>query len=146
MHKLTSEMILFLQLQLNIFGYSWICKYKIIRLSSFSCAFVIKPKHISIPLLTTSLNSYYTTVQTGAQLYAKLINIIKWELTYSFIHTCLSSCMGTGISIIIQLHLQDFSKSHYSSVFFQKTKSLSHNIHIGPNLHHPKHIIIIEKL
>jgi len=39
MHKLaTSEMILLLQLQLNIFGYSSICNYKIIRLSSFSCA------------------------------------------------------------------------------------------------------------
>jgi len=60
-------------------------------------SFVTKPKRITIPLLTTSLNSNYTTVQTGTQLYAKIIHIIKWEPT-SFIHTCLSSCMGTGIS------------------------------------------------
>jgi len=64
----------------------------------------------------------------------------------SFIHTWLSSCMGTGTSIIIQLHLQDFSKSHYSSIFFQIIKSLSQHIHISPNLHHPKHIINTEKL
>jgi hypothetical protein len=148
MHNLTtSEMILLLQLQLNNFGYSWICNYKIISLSSFFCAFVIKHEHITIPLLlTTSLNSNYTTVQTGAQLYAKLIHITKWELNSSFIRTCLSSGMGTGISIIIQLHLQDFSKSCYSSIFFQITKLLSQNIHISPNLHHPRLIINIEKL